>query len=88
MSVRTTLTIDDDLAHELRERAHNERRPFKDVVNEALRSGLHRGAPPRSRERFVVEPNDSGLVAGVDPRRLNQLLDEMDAAAFGHDDTR
>lgn len=79
--MRTTLTLDDDLARELKERAHIQRRPLKDVINEVLRNGLSAGESRNHGERFVVVPNQSGLVSGVDPLRLNQLLDEMDATA-------
>jgi hypothetical protein len=38
--MRTTLTLDDHLAKELKELAHRTGKPFKAVVNETLRSGL------------------------------------------------
>ena len=37
--MRTTLTLDDDLAESLRERARLHDLPFKQVVNDTLRSG-------------------------------------------------
>ena len=46
--MRTTLTLDDDLAAELHRRARETGRPFKDVVNEALRAGLTTGPAPRA----------------------------------------
>lgn len=39
--MRTTLTIDDQLSAALREAAHRSGKPFKQVVNEALRKGLN-----------------------------------------------
>ncbi len=38
--MRTTLTLDDQLARELKEVAHRSGKPFKEVVNETLRNGL------------------------------------------------
>lgn len=38
--MRTTLTLDEDLAMALQKKARDEGRSFKDVVNEALRRGL------------------------------------------------
>ena len=38
--MRTTVRIDDDLVRELRERAYRERRPFTELVNQAIRRGL------------------------------------------------
>jgi hypothetical protein len=45
--MRTTLTVDDDLAAELHRRARETGRAFKDVVNEALRAGLAPASGPR-----------------------------------------
>ena len=38
--MRTTLTLDDDVAARLRNAVKTRRRPLKAVVNEALRAGL------------------------------------------------
>ena len=52
---------------------------IKEVVNEALRRGLAAGeAPGEAAERFRVVAEARGFRPGVDPRRLNQLLDELD----------
>lgn len=40
MTVRTTLTLDDDVAAALRRKAKQANRPFRDIVNDALRAGL------------------------------------------------
>jgi hypothetical protein len=38
--MRTTLTLDPDVARMVQEEVHRVRKPFKDVVNDALRRGL------------------------------------------------
>lgn len=81
--MRTTLTIDDDLATKLRQLAHRRRVSFKEVVNAAIRRGLAaqvRGS--NGRQPFRVEPFKSAFRAGVDPMRLNQLADELEAEHF------
>jgi len=45
--MRTTLTIDDDLVRELREKAHKTASPFKEVVNKAIRAGLEHVDKPK-----------------------------------------
>jgi Arc/MetJ-type ribon-helix-helix transcriptional regulator len=40
--MRTTLTLDADVAGRLRQAVKRRRRPFRSVVNEALRAGLQR----------------------------------------------
>lgn len=76
--MRTTLTLDDDLARELRERAHRSGRSFKQVVNETLRAGLaRRDAAPRPKS-YRLEPVSMGdLAAGIDPARLLDLADRL-----------
>ncbi|MHC4977275.1 MAG: ribbon-helix-helix protein, CopG family [Planctomycetota bacterium] len=81
--MRTTLTLDDDLARELRERARRTGAPFKRVVNEALRRGLSLGSRPDPKPpAFVVQPHRGGFRAGVDPLKLNQLVDELEIQEF------
>jgi len=82
--MRTTLTLDDDLAEALNRTARHSGRSFKDVVNAAIRRGLTTGESPDPSDRpaFVVTPEACGLMGGIDPLRLNQLLDQMDLAQF------
>jgi hypothetical protein len=67
--VRTTLTLDDDVAR-LLERLHRERGgTMKELVNEALREGLARLAAPRGpRKRHATKPVSLGrcLLENVD----------------------
>jgi len=77
--MRTTLTLDPDVAERLAGEIRRTGRSLKATVNDALRRGLgvKRGRP--ERPRFVVQPHPFGLRPGVDPDRLNQLVDELDA---------
>jgi hypothetical protein len=49
--MRTTLTLDKDVAAQLKRMHEKKKKPFKQLVNEALRLGLQRLAspPPASR---------------------------------------
>lgn len=50
--MRTTLTIDDALLRQLRQKALDTGKPFKQVVNDTLRAGLSQAAsPPREPYR-------------------------------------
>jgi hypothetical protein len=44
--MRTTLSLDDDLAETLNRKARHSGRSFKEVVNVAIRRGLALGEPP------------------------------------------
>lgn len=60
MAVRTTITLDDDVA-KLLERAVTERGVrTKDVVNAILRAGLREGRPPPKRRAYRMTPSDLG----------------------------
>jgi hypothetical protein len=59
--MRTTLTLDDDVAAKLKAEARRAGRPFRDVVNEALRRGLA-GRGQAARQPFEVKPRDLGAL--------------------------
>jgi hypothetical protein len=81
--MRTTLTLDDDLAMLLKRRARELDLPFKEMVNTALRRGLAGAEPARPSPRILVRPHDFGATKpGTDPGRFNQLVDELEAEEF------
>ena len=67
--MRTTLTLDDDVAIRLDRERRKRRVPFKDIVNEVLRAGLDTlGAPKRRRDQFRTKGFNLGssLVGSLD----------------------
>ena len=76
--MRTTLTLDQDVAERLREEMRRTGKNMKVSVNEALRRGLALGGRPPRAPRFTVEPHAFGFKPGVDLDRLNQLSDELE----------
>lgn len=81
--MRTTLTIDDDIAAALKARARDTDKSFKAVVNEVMRIGLMTGEKPvPHREPFRVASAPRGFLPGIDPLKLNQLLDEIETERF------
>lgn len=81
--MRTTLTLDDDVARRLQEKARHSGTSFKEVVNETLRQGLSRGEKPASPlPKFKVKAKARGFRSGVDVLRLNQLNDELEMEDF------
>ncbi|TDE10401.1 antitoxin [Jiangella asiatica] len=80
--MRTTLTLDPEVARLVEEAMHRERRPMKQVVNDALRRAL---APERSRATpFRVVPHESAVRPGFDLAGFNRLADELDDEAVMH----
>jgi Arc/MetJ family transcription regulator len=80
--MRTTLTIDDDLAGLLKRRARELGVPFKEAVNRAIRTGLGEAAKPRRGAAPRTVPHSFGFRPGVDLDKLNQLADELESEAF------
>lgn len=78
--MRTTLTLERDVAETLKKEMRRTGQGLKAIINDALRRGLRiAGKPPRS-PRFEVRPHAFGVRPGIDLDRINQLVDELEAA--------
>jgi len=81
-NMRTTLTLDDDLAGLLKRRARELGIPFKEAVNRTIRAGLGESAGARRHPAPKTIPHSFGFRPGVDLDKLGQLADELKAEAF------
>jgi hypothetical protein len=80
--MRTTLTLDEDVARLVEDAIHRERRPMKQVINDALRSALTQR--PGRQEPYHLTPHASAVRPGFDPAGFNRLADELeDEAVLG-----
>lgn len=77
--MRTTLTLESDVARRLQQEIRRSGKGMKAVVNEALRSGLGLAERRETPPPFKVQPHSFGFKPGVDLDRLNQLVDELEA---------
>jgi hypothetical protein len=75
--VRTTLTLDDDVATLLNKEARRTGAPFKQVVNQTLRLGLIAAKQP-PRKPFVVTPINLGLPPDLSYDNVEELLDYLE----------
>ena len=80
--MRTTLTIDDDLAGLLKQRARELGIPFKEAVNQTIRAGLGEAAKARRGKPPKTMPHSFGFKPGIDLDKLGQLADELEAEGF------
>jgi hypothetical protein len=80
--MRTTLTIDDDLAGLLKRRARELGLSFKEVTNRTLRAGLGEDAKPRQRPVVKTIPHSFGFRPGIDLDKLNKLADELEDEVY------
>jgi len=80
--MRTTVTIEPDVARLLSEAVHRSRKSFKQVLNTAIRAGLTPGQKKGAAKPFEVKARPMRLRPGLDPAHLNQLADELEVQTF------
>lgn len=77
--MRTTLTLDEDVAAKLKAEARKTDRSFRETVNQALRRGLAAPRAPGGRRRFAVIARDLGeLRPGISLDNIGELLDRIE----------
>ena len=76
--MRITLTIDDDLAEQIQELRQSHGHSLKRVVNDLLREGLQRRKRRPQRETYRTKSYELSLRPGIDPVKLNRLVDELE----------
>jgi len=79
--MRTTLTLDPDVSLKARRVAARQGRPFKQIVNTALRLGLAELLKPAIAKPYHTKPRPLGLRAGLSYDNISELL----ARAEGED---
>jgi hypothetical protein len=76
--MRTTITLDDDVLDKAKSVAAKFRKPFRQVINEALRTGLQAvEAPSRSRP-YKTWPHKMGLKAGRNLDNIQALMSQIE----------
>lgn len=80
--MRTTVTLEPDVARMLDDYARRTRKSFKETLNDAVRLGLGRVNEPTTQKDFVIEAKPMGLRAGIDGGKLNTLMDDLEAETF------
>lgn len=75
--MRTTLTLDDDVASLIHKEVRRSGVPFKEAVNHYLRLGLTASRQP-ARKRFVVTPRPLGLPPGLSYDNVEELLEALE----------
>jgi hypothetical protein len=76
--VRTTLTLDDDVARLVQEEVRRSGASLKGTVNTLLRRGLTAGRDPQPQKLFVVTPHKMGLKPGLSYDCIAELLEEAE----------
>jgi hypothetical protein len=76
--VRTTLTLDEDIAAKLKAESRKTGRSFRDTVNTCLRVGLTLRKQSDTARPFRVKARDMGLRPGINIDKVSALLDDLE----------
>ena len=79
--MRTTLTLDQDVAAKLRDEMTRTGTSMKDVVNTFLRRGLESPRDEDLASPFTVQARPMGIREGFDIDDISGLLDLLDGVA-------
>jgi len=76
--MRTTLTLEDDVATKLKEEMGRTGRSFKQTVNTVLREGLTAARTRQPDRPFVVRARDLQSLPGVEFDNIAELIDQAE----------
>ena len=78
--MRTTLTIDEDVAAKLKSEAKKAKgKSFKTIVNETLRRGLLVRREAKPAPAFRVKSRRLGIVKGLNYDNIGELIEQIEA---------
>lgn len=77
--MRTTLSLDDDVAKLLRQELRRSGASLKATVNHYLRLGFM-ATGKQQRKAFVVHPRSLGLPAGLSYDNVEELIEALEGA--------
>ena len=80
--VRTTLTIDDDVASLLEKEMRRTGRPLKTTVNDLLRAGLQQAKAPVKPPKFRVHAKAIGLPKEWTSGSVSELLEMLEGPGY------
>lgn len=80
--MRTTLTIEPDVAIEIERRRRASGDSLKQVVNRLLRRGVRAETETVALPPYRTPTFDLELRPGIDETRLNQLVDELEIETY------
>ena len=82
MSVRTTLTLDEDIRAKLEAERRKSGKSFKETVNDTLRRGLLSHQSTRKTKPYKVRAKNLGLKAGYSFDKAWDLIEEIEGPGY------
>ncbi len=81
--MRTTLTLDPDVAAQAKRATARTGLPFKSVINQALRLGIEEVMSPLAARPYRTKPRPMGLKPGLSYDNVAELLAVAEEEAHG-----
>lgn len=75
MSIRTTVTLDEDVHRRTKEFSRKRGIPFREALNELVRTGLQMERPTPPRTEFRIKPQRMGLRPGLSYDNIEELIE-------------
>ena len=83
--MRTTLTIEDDVAAAIEQMRTERNLGLRAVIDQLLRAGLESVKKAPEAVPYKTPVFDGGPMPGIDPNRMNQLVDELEVEEYIRD---
>jgi hypothetical protein len=78
MSIRTTVTLDDDVMERVQRHARSSGKPFKETLNELLRTGLLAAGTRPAKGKFHVTPFRMGYRPELNYDDVESLIEYLE----------
>jgi hypothetical protein len=76
--MRTTINLDEDVLQKGRELASRLKKPFRSIINEALRRGLPEVEKPTRQRRYQTKARSLGVRPGISLDNIHELLAQVE----------
>ena len=74
MSIRTTITLDEDVVERVKQESRSRGTSFRETLNDLLRAALVKANAPTQRRQLRVKPTHMGYRAGLNYDDVESLL--------------
>lgn len=82
MSIRTTVTLDDDVVARLKELSIAKGVPFRTLLNEAVRTGLMTFKLSPQKKAFKVIPVDMGVPRIANLDNIAEVIESLEGESW------
>jgi hypothetical protein len=75
MSIRTTVTLEDDVLERAKKFSQKRGIPFRQALNDLVRAGLQAESAAAPRKPFKIKPRHMGVMPGISYDNIERLLE-------------